>query len=123
MSEDKMFDSKTIGPGIWYTLHILAKDCDSNHTPQIFIRILTLLVITFKCKICKLHAISYTEKNNPHDLIILKKQSCFFYINKFHNTVNLRLKKPVYSLNKSEKIYNSKCNSCDNLSDNEVTFL
>ncbi len=131
--ETKIFDPKKIGPGVWYTLHILAEHSDANETPLLFINVLKIIVKTLKCKICRLHATSYIEKNNPYDSIVSESRGCYFYINRFHNTVNLRLKKPIYSLTKSKEIYNEECDECGHLpysqkksegnNQKEVTFL
>jgi hypothetical protein len=120
------FDPKIIGPGVWYTLHTLAKECDNGNTPGLFIKVLKIIVYTFKCEKCRFHAVNYIKKNQPEFLILSNRQPCSYYINQFHNTVNIRLGKPVYTHKESNRLYKTSknCKSCELHDNNDrVTYL
>ena len=107
----KIHSPDYIGPGIWYMLHSLAIDSETNNDYDFFVKLLTKTVNNLGCKYCKKHGLEYLSRNNPN--LINKNLTPSQYINKFHNTVNIRLGKPIYSLDKSREMFKNICKSCE----------
>jgi len=105
--------SKTFGPGLWHSIHITALLIDQ----EIFLKWIKIQVASIPCPTCKEHASQYLLENPPekyenvydtnHNLIGMFKWSW-----KFHNDVNLRLKKPLLDYTTAYSIYNSEANEC-----------
>lgn len=101
---------KYIGPGVWYVLHSLALDSDREHDFNFFKKVFLKIIHTFGCEVCKQHALKYIKTNPPSK--IGPKYLPSEYINKFHNTVNVRLGKPIYTLEKSRELFKEVCHNC-----------
>ena len=65
MSEPRIdVDPKHIGPGIWWTLHLLALNATTEERKLEFRRIFYDVISNLWCKKCRLHALEYV-RNNP----------------------------------------------------------
>nr|QBK89681.1 MAG: Erv1/Alr family disulfide (thiol) oxidoreductase [Pithovirus LCPAC001] len=107
-------DPEIVGPGIWFVFHSIAIECDLTLDFNFFSKVITTIIYSLKCKKCKKHAIQYITRNDPYKQIN-RKFLPSKYINIFHNTVNIFLKKPIYSITESRKQYNQECKSCGDL--------
>lgn len=123
------FDPKVNGPGNWDALHTIAIHSDEKNTPELFLKVLEIIVFNFKCLTCRPHAIKY-YKGHPPEVVLYKytisngkvnfdrenlrkKYPCSYYLNLFHNTVNHRLGKKVYDLSESINMAKGECDKCD----------
>lgn len=90
-------DPKYIGPGTWFSLHILSKNATTDESKTLFKKFLYTLKDKFPCEKCRFHIAEYLE-NNPVDLYWNITENgidigMFKYGWNFHNTVNQRLGK------------------------------
>jgi len=91
-------DPKTIGPGCWSTWHISSVDSD----PTLFLALCVHFRDKFKCLKCREEIKIYMLRDSPFEL---KKEinddgkdiSRAKWLWIFHNCVNQRLQKPIYS--------------------------
>ena len=89
---------EVIGPGTWYTLHIMSWEARTPEEIKCFIKFLRATINKFPCGDCRNHAQGYLKMNPPDDhKYIYKGQdlSMFHYINQFHNYPNKRLGKRI----------------------------
>ena len=89
------------GPCVWYMYHTLAyhiKDADAvafETTKTKFLEFAFRIATNLPCPECSQHATQYIRHINPA-LIKTKEQLNLFFID-FHNTVNRRKGKPVFT--------------------------
>lgn len=106
-------DPKYIGPGYWDYIHRFsfnAKTIDKQKQMAVTIR---EICNNFPCKTCSGHCKEYIEKHPPEDFIGLKMEiygktemlGMFVWSWKFHNTVNIRLNKPLMSWETAYNLY------------------
>lgn len=96
------------GPCIWYLFHTLAHHIDENSSSfesvkNEFISFSFRIATNLPCPECSQHALSYISKINPK-LIKTKTDLKMLYIN-FHNAVNIRKGKSVFSLEDANAKY------------------
>jgi hypothetical protein len=105
------------GPGMWVLLHNIAYDIAyvSKQSNDIYIYILNVTAKTHPCEICRTHMAEYLSKNP-----ITNSTNVFEYMINFHNAVNIRLNKPIMSIQDALDLYGKNietpCTTC--LSDN-----
>lgn len=112
IDQTKFSTPETFGPGLWFSIHLLALNAEDANSKKYFIKYIQMLCDNIKCSKCKNHLIDYVEKNPPEDCWgitpkIDEKTKCtgmFYWSWKFHNAVNLRLDKPVITLADAYKI-------------------
>lgn len=121
MSSKSIHNPAYIGPGIWYILHIIALDSDITSDYEFFIKLLRKVVANIGCSSCKKHATGYIQRNNPNK--INKQYPPSYYLNKFHNTVNVRLGKPIYTLKESLNHFGEICKECEFKNEQIVTMV
>lgn len=103
-----------MGPGMWFMLHLMASEIESEADEDNFIRTLRMTCRRHACGNCQGHCKAYIEKVVPEKYkgILDDKGNRIGmskYIHEFHNAVNQRLGKPemkwetyfsIYYLNK-----------------------
>ena len=100
--------SKSQYQGIWYTLHIEAYLAKSSAEQKLFIKRLRKIVLYLPCDWCHLDATRYI---NTHPIVIGSVfgkpgvSSVFMYIFDFHNFVNQKLGKKVYTFDEIHPFY------------------
>ena len=103
-------DPKEWGPITWRTMHAFAWEADRRNTEETkkaFIQFMHTLTDLLPCDICRQHMNDYI-KDHPIPLI-----NFFAYTVEFHNSVNNRLGKKMYSLEEATKIWTTvSCGSC-----------
>jgi hypothetical protein len=92
------YDSKYLGPGYWASWHIKSVFSDTEEKKGEVARNIALDIKNFPCAKCKDHAKTYVIKN-PLMVAVKDKDplSMFKWTVDFHNEVNLRLKKKIFS--------------------------
>lgn len=104
----KMDISQKTGPSIWEFLHWMAAVADREHNPVIYHNALET--------VCQGHPCA--EKCRPHirkALISMRPESYPSMLEHsvaFHNVVNARLGKPIYSIVDARTKYGLECDSC-----------
>ena len=106
-------DPNVWGKYYWYYLSILASYIETEEDAKRWIKLFISTISLLRCIECRNHAQKYAQENSP--LIFLNNQNSsnramLRYICKFHNVVNLRLKKPLMSENECFKLYSKSTN-------------
>lgn len=103
-------DPKYLGPGIWFTIHTLAKNATTPTLKQTFKVFIYSLREEFPCNLCRSHIIEFLDRHPIDSFWNIKDTSgrdigLFKYTWMFHNTVNKRLNKPQLSFESALEIY------------------
>lgn len=97
-------------------MHVMAKWADegSEQDKKTYCKNMERLMNDFPCSSCKEHCLAYISRKNPRRYVN-KDQGLFIWSWDFHNTVNLRLNKPILSLDDAIAIYSNTyvCAGCD----------
>ena len=101
------------GPLFWYTLHNSAIHYPVNASPLVKQRILNRIqAIPYEvpCKTCQIHASAYIESLSDYDLdkIVSGRDNLFKFYVDFHNAVNTRLGKPIWTYQQALNYYSDK---------------
>lgn len=112
----KMFTFPPIqssGSGQWICAHNYAFSCNTYEKQLQFISFFENMCRTLNCPNCREHAIQYLERN-PLRSYLQKTRgkdtdgeslAMFEYTCRFHNDVNRRLDKPIYSYHEIKQAY------------------
>jgi len=90
----------------WHLFHTLAyrlKDEYKNEIPNLY-NIILEICHNLPCPECKQHAISYFKKINK-SYVISSKENLINFLWKFHNDVNIRLRKSIFSKEQHNELY------------------
>ena len=91
-------DTKKWGPLFWFLLQDVAYTAQRHPSrQQHFDSLFSILPYVLPCSLCRKHC-KHTLKK---DILPRGNVSPRLYVHKFHNVVNLRLKKPQYSMAKA----------------------
>lgn len=91
-------DPKYLGPGYWASWHLKSVHSDTPRKKAEIARNIALDIANFPCQKCKNHAKEYVSRHPLMEAVKDKnKYSMFNWTVNFHNEVNLRLGKPLYS--------------------------
>lgn len=105
--KDKISDPTTFGPGMWYTIHVTALKIGQDN----FLAWIYVIIDSIPCLTCKTHALEYLKQDPPSGYKDIYNESdgeligMFKWSWKFHNSVNLRLSKPIQDFNTIYKMY------------------
>lgn len=110
--KDNNADPKIWGPPFWFTLHNGANSYPVHASPLYIERMKNFILaipIMLPCTTCKEHATNFIEKNKDLlDFICSGRDTlCKFFID-FHNSVNARYNKKIYSYAEVYELYNLK---------------
>lgn len=105
-------DPAYIGPGTWYSIHILAKNSTTTKSIVEFIKFMNIIANNFPCQKCRNHIKEYLDKHDINNYMKTHsgKYALFEYTWEFHNTVNKRLGKPEVTWDNAMKIFYSEEN-------------
>lgn len=88
-----------IGPGYWAAWHIKSLKADNKEKKLEVARSISIDVLNFPCGFCQKDASEYIRTHPMHAAITSDDPySLFYYTIDFHNYVNLKLKKPIGSI-------------------------
>ena len=100
------------GPPFWFTLHNGAAKYPVNPNKIVQQKMkdfINAIPIMLPCLKCKDHAISYIESNFERlDDIVSSKEKLFNFFVDFHNYVNKRYGKKIYTYDEAYNLYNGK---------------
>jgi len=104
-------DPKIWGPKFWFSLHNSAAHYPISASPLVRDRMKgRLLAIPYEipCPTCQPHASAYIEKHRDHlDEIVSGRHSLGKFYVDFHNEVNKRYGKPVWTYEQAYKTYSA----------------
>jgi hypothetical protein len=99
------------GPAFWFSLHNSALHYPINPSPIVRERMKArILAIPYEipCPACKPHALAFIENNsNRLDDIVSSRDKLFKFYVDFHNKVNERYGKPIFTYEQAYKLYSS----------------
>jgi hypothetical protein len=114
--KNKISNPTSFGPGIWYVIHLLARDANNETKKLQFKQFIENVVQSLPCSECQKHATEYYQKNPLKDLWDLKEDGneigMFKWAWTFHNTVNNRLKKPFVSWDNAKMLFSKEDGVC-----------
>jgi len=80
-------EKEDLGRSTWHLLHEIVKHGDMEYEPA-FMNLIKILGVLYPCEGCKLHISEYIDNRR---IEMTEKWLC-----EFHNSVNIRLNKPIY---------------------------
>jgi FAD-linked sulfhydryl oxidase len=100
---------EVFGPPLWFCLHNAAHHYPENAAPTYAERMKGIIIglpVLIPCTTCKEHATAYIEekKHTLMEVCKSRKTLVIFFID-FHNYVNQRLGKKIYSYEEAEALY------------------
>jgi hypothetical protein len=100
------------GPPMWFTFHNSANNYPVNPSPIVKERMKNVIIgipVLLPCATCKDHATAYIESRfNELDNIVSTKDNLFNFFVDFHNYVNKRYDKKIYTYEEAKKLYDGK---------------
>ncbi len=90
---------KKDGPGIWFSMHIMALFAKDIITAKAAVYILYKIIERIRGKDCRKQAKEYIIRYPPDF------KNLFKWTVTFHNSVNKRLDKKIYTIREAEKLY------------------
>jgi hypothetical protein len=100
------------GPPFWFTLHNGAAKYPTNPNKIVQKKMKDFIIaipVMLPCLKCKDHSISYIESNlESLDDIVSSREKLFNFFVDFHNYVNKRYGKKIYSYDEAYNLYNGK---------------
>ena len=123
MNTEVFTDVARIGPGIWFGIHLLAIEADTNDKKNAYINYVNLLCDNFKCKTCQPHFRKFIDTHNFRDYWNIKDSKgndigFFRWSWELHNAVNKFLKKYQPTLEEAFNYYSNSemgvCFDCGN---------
>ena len=98
--------------GIWFCIHVAAKQCDTPEDAEQFINFMNMIAEKLPCMECRAHCKEYMEK---HRLEYFKDVTdkygnytgMFKWSWMFHNSVNIRLGKPIMKIDVASNMYDA----------------
>jgi hypothetical protein len=105
MGHSKLHNPVYIGPGIWYSIHILCANAKTQKEKEAVIKQIRIIQDNFPCQECKIHFETYLKNHPPEDSIKGGPESLFLWSVNFHNSVNFRLGKPQLSYEEAKSIF------------------
>ena len=114
------YDAKYLGPGYWASWHIKSIYSDTESKKGEVARNIALDIKNFPCLKCQTHAKYYVSRNplikavkNKDPLSMLK------WTVDFHNEVNLRLNKKIFTYEEALKKWNGSMFCTENCTEDE----
>ena len=100
---------EVFGPHLWFCLHNAAVYYPLNASPAHAERMRNVIVglpVLIPCETCKEHATKYIEEKKHMLMEICKtRETLFNFFVDFHNYVNIRLEKKVWTYDEAKAMY------------------
>jgi hypothetical protein len=94
------------GPGIWFMLHLMAAQAETNELRQAFVQNVKTLGQHFPCEVCRSHFAAYIQ-SHPIETYVNKPRGLFQWTWEFHDSVNKRLGKQTIPLEEAWSTFRS----------------
>lgn len=109
-SDELSFDRTKTGEGMWFVLHMAAKQATTEEKKRFFLALLTFYTEHHHCGTCRNHMIEYVSEHPVKDYWNIKDDKgqeigLFAWTFQFHNTVNDRLGKKQMAWDQVWKLY------------------
>jgi len=94
----KTFHPEETGPGMWYLIHVSAKEATTEDKKLEFVNLINLIKAKHHCKTCREHIVKFLEDHPIEKFWNVTSSSgeeigCSLWAFIFHNAVNSRLGK------------------------------
>lgn len=100
------------GPSQWFTYHNAANNYPENPSPLTKEKMKNIIIgipVLLPCLKCKEHATAYIESRLKElDNIVSSKNNLFNFFVDFHNYVNERYNKKIFTYEEAKELYNKK---------------
>lgn len=97
------------GPPMWFTLHNASAHYVDNPSPLTRERMKNVIIgipVLLPCQNCREHATAYIEKNYDNlDKIVSSRDNLFKFFVDFHNYVNQKYNKKIFTYEEAYKMY------------------
>jgi hypothetical protein len=128
MNHTRLHNPKYVGPGIWFSMHIMAYNAKTQKEKEFVVKQIRIIQENFPCQECKSHFWTYLENHPPESAAASKSdpEALFLWTVNFHNAVNFRKGYNQLSLEEAKSLYSgdslycSKASCEDEASENEV---
>jgi len=100
-----------IGPGSWYSLHLIASKAQTISMKQTFLSVLSIFKESFFCPFCKQHLNEYILKDPPSSYLSVENGLFKWTVNA-HNNVNKMNDKNILSYNDAYDLYFGEGSTC-----------
>jgi hypothetical protein len=101
--------SKSVwGPCVWILFHTLSYKVVPENFPEIktiLIQYIQRICANLPCPECTQHAVEYMKQNTKRISAITTREHLQAFLVDFHNSVNARKKKPIFTYEEAEKKY------------------
>jgi hypothetical protein len=112
----KIANPASFGPGIWYCIHRLARDANTEEKKIKFKEFIENIIYNLPCTTCIEHATAYYKSTPLSDFWNLKENGkdvgLFRWAWSFHNEVNSRLKKPIIDWKNAKMLFSDEEGVC-----------
>jgi hypothetical protein len=123
--KSKISNPSTFGPGIWYCIHMMARDCNNEQKKMKFKEFIEQVIHNLPCQTCTDHATEYYRSHPLNDYWNIKEHGedvgLFKWTWTFHNAVNNRLNKPYISWENAKMLYSKEDGVCTSECDGNTT--
>lgn len=99
---ERVNDPKYIGPGCWYTLHLLASKAVNKQDKLHLIKLINIYKEFFSCKVCKKHFADFCLRYPPEEWVMKNAQEWCVMA---HNNANKILSKDKIELSLVNAFY------------------
>ncbi len=104
-------ETKDIAPGVWYSIHTMARNATTDSRKRAFIAFMEDLKAQYRCMKCRKHMTDYINKNPIEDYWNLER-GFFEWSRVFHNAVNTRLGKQLFGREEAWNLYEPEFQIC-----------
>jgi len=112
----KISNPASFGPGIWYCIHRMARDANTEEAKQKFKEFIENIIVNLPCTSCIEHATSYYKARPLASFWSIKENGkdvgIFRWTWEFHNTVNARLNKALISWENAKRLFSDEDGVC-----------
>lgn len=125
MNHSRFHNPKYSGPGIWFSIHLMAYNAKTQKEKEFVIKQIRIIQHNFPCQECKIHFLEYLNNHPPEVTIKEGPEALFLWTVNFHNSVNYRRSYPQLSYEEAKKLYSEEAefcmkSSCESEDENEI---
>jgi hypothetical protein len=126
MNHSRLHNPKYVGPGIWFSIHIMAYNAKTQKEKEFVVKQIRVIQQNFPCQECKSHFWDYLNNHPPEAAAASKAdpEALFLWTVNFHNAVNFRRGYSQLSFEEAKALYSGEglyCmkSSCESESDEQ----
>ncbi len=105
MNHSRLHNPKYVGPGIWFSIHIMAYNAKTQKEKEFVIKQIRIIQQNFPCQECKSHFWDYLNNHPPEVTIKGDSEALFLWTVNFHNSVNFRKGYEQLSFEEAKTLY------------------